>query len=352
MKKVFLVIPSLASGGAEHFFANLAHALSSHAKISIVLLTEKESTIPLAPSVELIRISASRSIKALYPLYKIICKNRPDVIISTLVQANFVVSLVIPFFPKILFVARETLIASEEYLTKRKRIIIGLISKFFYPLFDKIIFQSNFMQVDHFKTFNSHFNSTVINNFVNRPDHLEKVDLSRSKALKIFTVCRLDEVKQIGHMLEAVSIAVKKRELSFAIIGDGPQLGKLKKLSSKLGLESVVSFLGYQTDPTKIIKKMDVFLMASKYEGFPNALLEGLAAGKPVISYDSPGGIGEIVISRKYGVLVPANSISGLSEAIIHFSVDQYNKTFIQEETLKRFSKEVIVKKYCDLFNL
>ena len=352
MKKIFLVIASLSPGGAERFFANLARELSPYARVSVVTLTKRKTTIPLDPSIELIRIDASRSIKALYPLYKILRNHRPDIVVSTLIQTNFVVSLLIPFFPKTRFFARETAIASKDYFTEREYITARLVSKFFYPFFYKIIFQSKFMQEDHLKTFNSHLSNTVINNFVNRPDCKDGVNLPKENNLKVFTICRLDKVKQIEHMLEAVAIAAKKRNISFAVIGDGPQLDELKELSHKLDIENIVSFLGYQPNPTEVIKDMDVLLMASKCGGFPNALLESLAVGKPVISYDSPGGTGEIVTSEKYGVLVPLNSISSLADAITHFSLDRYDKTSIREETLKRFSKEAIVKKYRDLLNL
>jgi glycosyltransferase involved in cell wall biosynthesis len=135
----------------------------------------------------------------------------------------------------------------------------------------------------------------------------------------IVSVGRLTFLKGQGYLLE--SFALLKKEMPgtrLVLVGDGELKATLQKKSESLGIADSVFFLGEQKNPFKFVAKSDVFVFTSLYEGFPNAVLEALACGTPVVSVDCRSGPREILaphtdphrIAREIeqtdvGVLVP-----------------------------------------------
>lgn len=131
----------------------------------------------------------------------------------------------------------------------------------------------------------------------------------------IVCVGRMDIVKQFDSILRAFS-AVHRTEpdARLVFVGDGRQMNHMKSLRKSLGLENVVFFVGFQKNIGIYLKNARCFVMASKAEGFPNAMVEAMAYGVPIISTDTPGGCGEIlgrndeikgVVHCEYGVMTP-----------------------------------------------
>lgn len=105
------------------------------------------------------------------------------------------------------------------------------------------------------------------------------------------------------------------------LVGDGPLRGALEELAQELGLEKEVRFLGSRQDVPRLFALMDVAVLPSLEEGFPNAILEAMAAGKPVVA-TNVGGIPEAVIHGKTGLLVPPKDPQALADAIIQLLCD------------------------------
>ncbi len=132
----------------------------------------------------------------------------------------------------------------------------------------------------------------------------------------LLTVGRLEKVKQHEKIIRAFSyLAAIYDKAKLLIIGDGPQRGYLESIVKYWKLENRVFMLGFQKDVGYFMKNSKAFVMASKTEGFPNSMIEAMSCGLPVISMDSPGGIGEImgantetitdISYQKYGILTP-----------------------------------------------
>lgn len=107
----------------------------------------------------------------------------------------------------------------------------------------------------------------------------------------------------------------------FLLIGDGPLRGALEGLARKLGLDKDVLFLGSRQDIPQLLALMDVAVLPSLEEGFPNAILEAMAARKPVVA-TRVGGVPEVVIHGETGLLVPPKDPPALAEAIIELLGD------------------------------
>jgi glycosyltransferase involved in cell wall biosynthesis len=100
------------------------------------------------------------------------------------------------------------------------------------------------------------------------------------------------------------------------LVGEGRQEGELRRLAGELGLAERVEFTGFLHDPGPLLRRASVFVLPSRYEGFPNALLEAMAAGLPCVATRCPTGPEEIITDGADGLLVPTEDPSALAAAI------------------------------------
>jgi glycosyltransferase involved in cell wall biosynthesis len=132
----------------------------------------------------------------------------------------------------------------------------------------------------------------------------------------IASIGRLSKEKGVDDLLVAVrAILGKFPDARFLIIGEGPEEPLLEARTKKLGLESVVYFLGFRDDLNMVYPAIDLVVLSSYTEGLPKVLLEALSYGKPVVA-TSVGGVPEIIIHEKTGLVVPPHSPALLSNAI------------------------------------
>ena len=173
-----------------------------------------------------------------------------------------------------------------------------------------------------------------------------------NKKNELVFIGRLVEQKGLHLLLEAIGIAIKSVEdMHLTIVGDGPQLESLQKLASDLNITKFVSFVGFQANVKSYIMEAKATVLTSYYEGFPNVLVESIALGTPVISFDCPSGPKDIIEPNVNGVLVPYLNVELFAQAIIDVLKGQYNfddRTVIA--TSERFNLKSIVDKYEQLF--
>lgn len=135
----------------------------------------------------------------------------------------------------------------------------------------------------------------------------------------IGTVCRLVEPKKgLRFLLQAMAVLARKYgqpPCQLLIVGDGPSRHELELLREQLDLSSWVVFAGSRRDIPRVLHALDVFVLPSLYEGFGIALLEAMAAGKPVIA-TAVGGIPEFVLSGETGLLIEPGNVEALADAI------------------------------------
>ena len=135
----------------------------------------------------------------------------------------------------------------------------------------------------------------------------------------IGTVCRLVEPKKgLRILLQAMAVLAKRYgqpPCQLLIVGDGPSRHELELLREQLGLSSWVVFAGSRRDIPRVLHAVDAFVLPSLYEGFGIAILEAMAAGKPVIA-TAVGGIPEFVLSGETGLLVEPGNVEALADAI------------------------------------
>ncbi|MBN2105977.1 MAG: glycosyltransferase family 4 protein [Deltaproteobacteria bacterium] len=138
----------------------------------------------------------------------------------------------------------------------------------------------------------------------------------------ILFVGRLDKMKGVDILLEAIA-ELKKRGYSpsCTIAGDGPDRDDLMHLAKKLNIANQVVFAGTCSDIVRHLHAAAVFVLPSRSEGMPNAVLEAMACGVPIIA-TSVGGIPDIIQNGRNGLLIAPDDIEALSAALASLFAD------------------------------
>jgi glycosyltransferase involved in cell wall biosynthesis len=149
---------------------------------------------------------------------------------------------------------------------------------------------------------------------------------------------RLDPVKGFEEMLAAFDQVRDKRPAHFLIVGDGPYRPSVERIISDRKLNDRVHLLGQRDYVPALLKMADLFLFCSRTEGLPNALLEAMAAGLPIITSDVPG-CRDLIQHQKTGLLVPSGSVDAIAQSILNL-LEQPSKM----EQLGRRARQWVVE--------
>ena len=165
---------------------------------------------------------------------------------------------------------------------------------------------------------------TILPNAINPAFIRKRYVGEREKS--IVMVGRLDENKNQSLVMEAFAEVLKRgyTDYQLKLFGDGPDMIKLRHLAINLGIEKNVSFVGVVNNVAEHIEKTSLFILASKQEGMPNALIEAMSLGLPCISTDCPcGGPKDLIISGENGLLVPVDDKDAMVNAILKVLSDK-----------------------------
>jgi glycosyltransferase involved in cell wall biosynthesis len=143
-------------------------------------------------------------------------------------------------------------------------------------------------------------------------------------ALVMLSVGRFSTEKAHSDLLRAAQCVQEGGAPPFrlVLVGDGPERGRLEALRRESPAADLIVFAGTTKDVSLYYEMADLFVLPSLSEGSPNALLEAMAAGLPVVA-TSVGGVPEIVRPGENGLLVPARNVDGLAEAISRMLADR-----------------------------
>jgi len=166
---------------------------------------------------------------------------------------------------------------------------------------------------------------------------------------------RLTRQKGFDLLLSAFSaISVRHPKWNLLILGEGELRRELEELRDKLGLANRVVFPGLVADPARLLRTAELFVMASRFEGFPYAALEAMASGLPVIYTDCPSGPREIIRHGIDGILVPNENVERLATAMDHLMTSEEERKRLAlraPDVIKRFSLERTISQWESLFN-
>jgi glycosyltransferase involved in cell wall biosynthesis len=194
------------------------------------------------------------------------------------------------------------------------------------------------------------YNGIVVGNSagVDVADLMNDIGLTADQRI-LMTAGRLHRQKGYDLLLQALSVVQKSFSgVQLLILGAGQEEKSLKKLAHSLELSEKVLFLGLRSDVDRLLQCSEMFVLPSRWEGFPNVLLEAMAAGKPVVA-TAVGGVQELVVDEVTGILVPPQDETALADAITLLLSDKKRALAMgaagRERVLQRFSMDTMLTK-------
>lgn len=175
------------------------------------------------------------------------------------------------------------------------------------------------------------------------------------RARVLLNVARLSREKGQGDLIKAVALLRKhesRRELCLVLVGHGPDRQRLERLATVCGAADWVRFAGHQGDVTPFYSLADLMILPSCTEGSPNALLEAMAAGLPIVA-TAVGGVPEIVSARQAALLVPPQNPAALAHAIgeiLDTEALRLRVSAAARETASTYSPEAYCRSMLDLY--
>jgi glycosyltransferase involved in cell wall biosynthesis len=196
-------------------------------------------------------------------------------------------------------------------------------------------------------------NGVPANPFVDTPGARERkrAELGfRPEDAVIGTVAVLSEQKGITYLLQAArQVIARWPAAKFLVVGGGPLESSLKQEAAALGLEAVVTFAGWRQDVPEILPALDVWVMSSLWEAMPLALLEAMAARRPMVVTDV-GDNAAFVDRGACAMVVPPRDASGLASAILALISDSEQATHLSNRAFARYVSNFGVKTMADSY--
>jgi glycosyltransferase involved in cell wall biosynthesis len=320
--KILLLIPHLGGGGAEKVFNLLAQGLSREKyDLHLGLVTQANAFAnPSSPGVTVHALGARRVRSSAIRLIALVRRLQPRVILSGMFHLNLLVLLLRPFFP------RPVKILLRQNGTVSSALAFGDLPGYFGPLYrllyrraDMVICQSAAMAKDLSDELRVEQNRLAV-----LPNPIE-VDAIRDAAQQIdrgsiwwsgggphlLAVGRLSREKGFDLLLEGFP------SVDLVIAGEGREEAQLRAQCHELGLESAVRFAGLIDQPATFFRGASAFVLSSRHEGMPNALLEAAAGGLPLVALPASGGITDLLGSQPGAWLAAETSADALAASLL-----------------------------------
>ena len=365
-EQLIFLIPSLAGGGAERVASTLLPYLARHFDLTLALLEDRRS-YPVPTDIRVLAFSRSLGSQAAHviripyhilALARLIRKHKARVVLSFIEQAN-IINIMASYITGHQAVISQRTNPRQQYDGK------GLLGKVIsqtsarvYPKADRIIAVSNGIKeiiVSDYKLDVRRIK--VIPNPVDMVSVAKKSKKEPSIALPgdyLLHVGRLN-VKTKAH--DILLNAFKKLhsfhpDLKLILVGDGPDKEQIEAMINNLDLAESVIPAGWQENIFAFMARAKALVLCSRYEGWPNVLVEAMACGCPVIATDCQTGPREILGDNKYGLLVPVDDPEALAHSVEKLLTDKSCRTHFQAQSRLRaqdFDLEQIGPKYVRL---
>jgi GalNAc-alpha-(1->4)-GalNAc-alpha-(1->3)-diNAcBac-PP-undecaprenol alpha-1,4-N-acetyl-D-galactosaminyltransferase len=328
--KILLLVSSLGSGGAERVASTLCNSWASRGNSVTLVATysgvtpvfyefiNKVHVISLSKELGIVSVHGKRYIRRLVGLRNLIKDYQPDIVISFLPNVN-VATLLATAFCGLTCIVCERSDPSAQAIGWHWRLACQLL----YRFADAVCVQTHSVSVGIKSAYHGLKRVVVAPNPL--PMQLCLEDLKNTKAGRksLLSLGRLSFEKRVDLIIDAFSnLAYLHSDWDLHIYGEGPLAKILSLQIEKNGLQDRIFLYGVTSEPWKIMAESDAFVMASQYEGFPNALLEAMGVGLPCISTDCPSGPREISRNGADAMLVAVDDQAGLESALSRLMSD------------------------------
>ena len=322
-KKILLSIPALQGGGAERVLSTLANAWVEEGYEVRLVTYESPGIKPyykLSSKIELVQLDCLSPckyakpfdvIKRVFGLRQKIKKFKPDIIISFL-DTNNILTVLAALGLKVPVVVSERInpVLFLSCLKKKLR-------NWAYEKADALVVQNLGIKQCFSNSIQNH--TKIIPNPVIIGNNIKWVGGKK----EFVAVGRLYKQKGFQYLIDAFSeVTTKHPDWILKIIGEGPERSALETQIKQCGLEGKVLLPGKNPKAINDMASSDIFVFSSLYEGMPNALMEAMAIGMPVISSNCDFGPSDLINNNKNGILVPPKDPKSLANAMGRLASD------------------------------
>jgi len=357
-RRMVLLIDSLESGGAQRVLSILAKAwVAQGCEVHLLTLESPGSVpfFPLDPRVQYsplglaavsmgLRAKVTNHLARVRRLRRELTRIKPDLVLS-FIDRNNVLALLCSRGLGIPVVVSER-IAPASWKIGRIWNFLRILS---YPLASGLV-----VQVPSVRSFFPGFLQSrirVIPNPVPVPDPAGPALEPRPR---IIAVGRLHPQKGFDLLLEAFArVRARFPQWQLDILGEGEERPVLEAQAKRLGLQDRFRLMGNRTDVSAQMRGADIFVLSSRFEGFPNVLCEAMAVGMAVVSFGCPTGPAEIIHHGVDGILVPPGDVLGLAEGLASLMGNAQLRAALATrapEVLQQFSEQAIIDQWEDCF--
>lgn len=322
-------LPELVAGGAERVFITISGALAERghsvdlllARACGPLLSDVHPKVRVVPLTTCTPDSSSLrlGLQSLWGLTRYLREQKPDALFSTLTGANLVAILA-----NILTGKRTKLFVREAATLVNVQSTLRLnLMRLLYPSADGIIALTDFMGREMTETLKLHDRNIHI---VGNPVDFQRIrklarqePISETKRYRpyIVVVGRLSPQKDVTTAISALAhLRQTNKSIDLVVVGEGPLRDALMAHAKDCGVENHVHFVGFQKNPYPWIASAEVFLLPSKWEGYPNVLFEALSLGKPIVATTYDPSIRKLLPQSPKIIMTPTESHKEFSAAI------------------------------------
>ncbi|SFF03331.1 N-acetylgalactosamine-N,N'-diacetylbacillosaminyl-diphospho-undecaprenol 4-alpha-N-acetylgalactosaminyltransferase [Sulfitobacter brevis] len=364
VRRLLLLINSLEGGGAEKVFVSLAahFARTNRWELCIATLDDVPDCHLAPPDIKRVRFDCRGSLlRSVREVGALISRWQPDVVLSFLTRANCAAVLARGRGDFRCVISERVNTTSHMGNGLRSRLQRALV-RWLYPRADTVIAVSEGVGQELQRRY--HVPADRITAIPN-PVFVDKLQRRGQEKAGIelppdffVAVGRLVPNKANEVLLRAFAAHANK-DRALIILGEGAERPRLEALAETLGLEGRLHMPGYIDNPQAIVARATAYVSASRSEGFPNALIEAMSLGRPVISTDCHSGPAEILAETatgrvttakevSWGILTPVDDIPALTEAMDMMDMVERRDRYavLSRDRMQSYAPPDIFKRY------
>lgn len=355
-----ILIPELVVGGAQRSMLKLSAGIAARGyQVDLVLARAMGPLLAeVPPSVRLVDLGARRTVTSLPALVRYLRHERPTALLSVL-HANMVAlwaGRLVGDGLRTIVSERNTLSREAEHYRSSVRMqLMPKLARLFYPWADGIVAVSEGVADDLSSvTGLPRERIRVIYNPIVTPKLAEMAQapldhpwFAAGQPPVVLAVGRLEAQKDLPTLIRSFALVRQHRPARLLILGEGEERPALEALVDELGLQGDVGMPGFVPNPCPYMARAALFVLSSRWEGLPGALIEAMYCGAPIVATDCPSGPREILANGQYGQLVPVGDVTALAqtiEAALAHGVPRPTR-----EGWRRFELDTVVSQYLDV---
>lgn len=349
--KIAMIGDSLSNGGAERVHALLSKFFDSHTiEVHNCIFTDQitynySGSILNLGKLATNEIAPIRKIKRFFALRKFVLENNFDHIIDFRMRTSILQE----------FLISKIYNKDANYTVHSSKLDYYLPNSDFWAR--KIYRNHKLVGVSNYITNKiSDRNIASVRTMYNPIEKYVSSEIRPITEKYIVSAGRMHEIKQLDKLIDAYSKSdLPQKNIKLVLLGEGEKKSDYIKLAKEVGLEDKIVFPGFVRDSQRYFEHALFYVLSSKNEGLPMALIESIASGTPVISFDCISGPSEIVVNRENGLLVEDQNFDRLIVAMNEFANDPILYEKCKQNTkssIRKFEIETIGKQWLEYLKI